>query len=46
MVFDELIVNFTEGARELSEDRRLHKAVAQLQAADAPGLIERRGRAV
>jgi hypothetical protein len=46
MVFDELIVNLTEGAGELSEDRRLHEAVAQLQGADSPGLVQRRSRAV
>jgi hypothetical protein len=46
MVFDELIVNLTEGAGELSEDRCLHEAIAQLQGANTSGLVKRRGRAV
>jgi hypothetical protein len=44
MVFDELIVNLTEGAGELSGDRCLHETVAQLQGIDPPGLVKRRGR--
>jgi hypothetical protein len=38
MVLNELVVDLSKGARELSKNGRLHESVAQVQVADTTGL--------
>jgi hypothetical protein len=38
MVFNELVVDLSKGARKLSEDGCLHESVAQVQISDTTGL--------
>jgi hypothetical protein len=38
MVFNELVVDLSKGARELSKDGCLHESVAQVQVSDTTGL--------